>query len=62
MVNLFRLQTTIPPEAQVGNGKNEGALPPLIGDVITDPKHYIDNLFADIRKKLKFNARIKIVK
>ena len=41
------------------NGINEGALPALIGDVITDQKHYIDNLFADTWKKLKFNARIK---
>ena len=41
------------------NGTNQGALPPLIGDVITDKKHYIDNLFADTWKKLKFNARIK---
>jgi hypothetical protein len=43
----------------VKNGTNEGALPALIGDVITDQKHYIDNLFADTWKKLKFNARIK---
>ena len=41
------------------NGTNQGALPPLIGDVITDKKHYIDNLFADTWKKLKFNAQIK---
>ena len=41
------------------NGTNKGALPALIGDVITDQKHYIDNLFADTWKKLKFNARIK---
>ena len=41
------------------NGTNECALPALIGDVITDQKHYIDNLFADTWKKLKFNARIK---
>ena len=41
------------------NGTNEGAIPALIGDVITDQKHYIDNLFADTWKKLKFNARIK---
>jgi hypothetical protein len=32
---------------------------PLISDVITDQKHYIDNLFADTWKKLQFNARIK---
>ena len=41
------------------NGTNAGALPALIGDVITDQKHYIDNLFADTWKQLKFNARIK---
>ena len=41
------------------NGTNESALLALTGDVITDRKHYIDNLFADTRKKLKFNARIK---
>jgi len=43
----------------VKNGTNEDALPALIGDVITDRKHYIDNLFADTWKKLGFNARIK---
>jgi hypothetical protein len=43
----------------VKNGTNEGALPALIGDVITDQKHYIDNLFADTWRKLKFTARIK---
>lgn len=41
------------------NGTNEQALPPLIGDVMTDQKHYIDNLFADTWKRLKLNARIK---
>jgi len=43
----------------VKNGTNVGALPPLISDVITAPKHYIDNVFADTWKKLKLNARIK---
>ncbi len=38
------------------NGTNEDALPALIGDVITDQKHYIDNLFADTWKKLRFNG------
>ena len=41
------------------NDTKEGVLPPLIGDVITDQKHCIDNLFADTWKELKFNARIK---
>ncbi len=41
------------------NGTKKGALPALIGDVITDQKHYIDNLFADTWKKLRFNVRIK---
>ena len=30
-------------------------LPPLINDVITDSKCYIDNIFADTWKKLKLN-------
>ncbi len=41
------------------NGTKEDALPPLIGDVMTDKNYYIDNLFADTWKKLKFNSRIK---
>ena len=41
------------------NGINEGVLPPLVGNVITDQKHYLDNLFADTWKNLKINARIK---
>ncbi len=41
------------------NSTNEDALPALIGDVITDQKRYIDNLFADTWKTLRFNARIK---
>ena len=41
------------------NDTNTGNLPPLIDDVITDPKHYIDNLFADTWKTLKFNSLIK---
>ncbi len=49
----------IPAEARVENGTKKGALPALIGDVITDQKHYIDNLFADTWKKLRFNVRIK---
>jgi hypothetical protein len=36
-----QIQTPIPPEAQVNNGTNEGALPALIGDVITDQKHLL---------------------
>jgi len=43
----------------VKNGINEGVLPPLVGNVITDQRHYIDNLFADTWKQLKINARIK---
>ncbi len=34
-------------------------LPALIGDLITDPKHHMDNLFADTWKRLKLNALIK---
>ena len=41
------------------NGINDGVLPPLVGNVITDQRHCIDNLFADTWKKLKINVRIK---
>ena len=41
------------------NGINADRLPPLISVVITDSTHYIDNLFADTWKKLKFNALIR---
>ena len=47
------------PEAQLKNGINTGSLPPLISVVITDSKHYIDNLFADTWKKLKLNSLIR---
>lgn len=47
------------PEAQLKNGTNADSLPPLISAVITDSKHYIDNLFADTWKKLKINSLIK---
>jgi SRSO17 transposase len=47
------------PEAQLKNGTNADSLPPMISVVITDSKHYIDNLFADTWKKLKLNALIK---
>lgn len=46
------------PEAPLKNDMNAGRLPPLISDVITDPKHYIDNIFADTWKKLKLNSLI----
>lgn len=35
------------------------ALPSLIGNVLTDSKHYIDNLFADTWKSLKIGNLIK---
>ena len=47
------------PEAQLKNGTNADSLPSLISAVITDSKHYIDNLFADTWKKLKTNSLIK---
>lgn len=47
------------PEAQLKNDTNAASLPPLISGVITDSKHYIDNLFADTWKKLKLNSVIK---
>jgi hypothetical protein len=41
------------------NDTNTGELPPLVSGLVTDSKHYIDNLFADTWKKLKMNALIK---
>ena len=39
--------------------QTEGALLPLIGDLIMDSEHYIENLFADRWKKPEVFARIK---
>ena len=35
------------------------SLPPFVSDILTGQKHYIDNIFADTWKKLKFNTLIK---
>ena len=55
---VFEDKRQYPPEAQLKNDMNVSGLPPLISDVVTDPKRYIDNLFADTWKKLKFNSLI----
>jgi len=47
------------PEAQLKNDTNVASLPPLISGVITDSRHYIDNLFADTWRKLKLNSLIR---
>ena len=41
------------------NDTNSDSLPPLISVLLTDTKHYIDNLFADTWKQLKMNALIR---
>ncbi|NKC10860.1 MAG: hypothetical protein GKR94_01215 [Gammaproteobacteria bacterium] len=41
-----------------GDTKNN-ALPSLVEEVLTDPKHCLDNLFADTWNVLKFNRLIK---
>lgn len=41
------------------NGTNTDCSPPLVDNLITDPKHYVDNLFADTWRRLKLNALIK---
>jgi len=56
---VFKSKQQYHPEAQLKNDTNAGGLPPLIGDVITDSKHYIDNLFADTWKTLNFNSLIR---
>jgi len=43
----------------MNNDTKNNALPSLIGGVLADQKHYIDNLFADTWKALKFNTLIK---
>jgi len=43
----------------LNNDINAASLPPLISDIMTDSKHYIDNLFADTWKKLRLNSLIK---
>ena len=43
----------------MNNGTNTDCLPPLVDNLITDPKRYIDNLFADTWRRLNLNALIK---
>jgi hypothetical protein len=40
----------------MNNDTKKSALPSLIGGVLADPQHYIDNLFADTWKALRFNT------
>ena len=40
----------------MNNDTKKTALPSLIGGVLTDPQHYIDNLFADTWKALRLNT------
>jgi hypothetical protein len=44
----------------MNNDTNQSALPSLIGGVLTDQKHYIDNLFADTWKALRFNSLLSV--
>jgi len=43
----------------MNNDTNKNALPPLIGGLLADKRLYIDNIFADTWKSLKFNALIR---
>ncbi|MCU7814243.1 MAG: hypothetical protein KZQ81_03310 [Candidatus Thiodiazotropha sp. (ex Rostrolucina anterorostrata)] len=56
---MFKDKQQNHPEAQLKNDINSDSLPPLISGVITDSKHYIDNLFADTWKKLKLHSLIR---
>lgn len=40
----------------MNNDTNRSALPSQIGEVLADQRHYIDNLFADTWKALRFNT------
>ncbi len=55
---VFKGKQQYHPEAHLKNDTNASRLPPLISDVITEPKQYIDNLFADTWKKLNLNSLI----
>jgi hypothetical protein len=56
---VFKSKQQYHAEVQLKNDTNAGGLPPLISDVITDSRHYIDNIFADTWKKLRFNSLIR---
>jgi len=56
---VFKDKQQYHPEAHLKNGINTDSLPPLISVVITDSKHYIDNLFAGTWKQLKLNTLIR---
>jgi hypothetical protein len=56
---VFKDKQQYHPEAQLKNDINTDSLPPLISVVITNSKHYIDNLFADTWKQLKLNSPIR---
>ncbi len=56
---VFKNKQSNHPETQLKNDTNTDSLPPLISTVVTDSKHYIDNLFANIWKKLKLNSLIR---
>lgn len=43
----------------MNNDTNKAALPSLIGEVLSDQKNYIDNLFADTWRTLKFSSLLK---
>lgn len=43
-------------KTRMNNDTNRSALPSLIGNVLADQRHYIDNLFADTWKALRFNT------
>ncbi|MCU7896476.1 MAG: hypothetical protein KZQ66_16865 [Candidatus Thiodiazotropha sp. (ex Lucinoma aequizonata)] len=56
---MFKDKQKYHSEAHLKNDINPNSLPPLISVVITDSKHFIDNLFADTWKQLKLNSLIR---
>ena len=55
---VFKSKQSNHPETQLKNDTNADGLPPLVSGIVTDSKQYIDNLFADIWKKLNLNSLI----
>lgn len=43
----------------MNNDTKSKALPSLVGDLLSEQKHYVDNLFADTWRALRFNTLLK---
>ncbi len=44
----------------MNNASKHDILPPLVAELLDDPVTYIDNMFADGWKRLRFSSLIKV--